>query len=311
MNIQHLRYVVEVERTGSISQAAENLYMNQPNLSKALKELEQTLNITIFKRTPKGVQVTPKGREFLRYAKGILHQYEEMEALGREGSQGTHSLRLSVPRASYIVDAFTTFLSGLDPDKPLMADFLETNALRTIRHVADGRADLGIIRCREKYQAYFFSMLEDNGLEWKPLLTFRYLLLLSTGHPLARQALIQKDALESYVEILHGDTALPRMQETDAEAGSGYTPGDRKVHVYDRGSQFDLLARVPGTYMWVSPMPIDLLERNGLVQRPCSDSPAFNDLLIQPRGHQLNPMEQAFIAQLEQSAQSIHAHFPT
>lgn len=53
MNLQHLKYVVEVEKTGSITQAAQNLYMGQPNLSKAIRELEKNLGIVLFKRTSK------------------------------------------------------------------------------------------------------------------------------------------------------------------------------------------------------------------------------------------------------------------
>ena len=67
MNIVHLKYAVEIARTKSISKAAENLYMAQPNLSRAVKELEEALGITIFKRTSKGITVTPEGEEFLRY----------------------------------------------------------------------------------------------------------------------------------------------------------------------------------------------------------------------------------------------------
>ena len=72
MNTLHLKYAVEVERAGSITQAADNLFMAQPNLSKAIRELEEGLGITIFERTPRGVVPTPKGVEFLTRAKEIL-----------------------------------------------------------------------------------------------------------------------------------------------------------------------------------------------------------------------------------------------
>ena len=81
MNILHLKYAVEISRTKSISQAAENLYMGQPNLSRAIKELEENLGITIFERTPKGISVTPDGEEFLQYAKRIIKQVEDVEAM--------------------------------------------------------------------------------------------------------------------------------------------------------------------------------------------------------------------------------------
>lgn len=305
MNIQHLRYAIEVEKTGSISQAAENLYMGQPNLSKAIKELEQTLNIGIFKRTSKGALVTPKGKEFLRYAKNILMQFEEMEALGREDGQEAQSMRVSVPRSSYVVEAFTSFLAGLNMEKALTIDFMETNALRAIRHVGDARSDFGIIRCKTEYQAYFHSLMAENKLERQDILEFRYLLLMSKNHPLAKLDCVPYEELHPYIEILHGDTSLPQMSLDVVETERGQTPGDKKIHVYERGSQFDLLSRVPGVYMWVSPIPQDLLERNGLVQRPCNKSPFFKDILIYPRGHRFTPMEKGFLKEVEKILQTM------
>lgn len=305
MNIEHLKYVLEVDRAGSISQAAENLYMGQPNLSKAIKELESTLNITIFKRTPRGAEITANGREFLRYARSILRQYEEMEALGKEDRKETQNFRVSVPRASYIVEAFTSFLLNLDGDKPIQVDFWETNALRAIQHVADGVAPMGIIRCKAEYQNYFTSLLQENGLVWRPLLEFEYLLLLSNEHPLAEKDIIDEEELLPYTEIIHGDTSFPRMAETITETERGYTPGDKKVTVYERGSQFDILTRVPTTYMWVSPMPQDLLTRNQLVQKRPRQGPRFNDILIHLAGRDFTPLEKMFLSQLEESVDSI------
>ena len=77
MNISHLKYALEVERTGSISRAAEALYMSQPHLSKAIRELEESMGITIFSRTPRGVAPTKQGKDFLSYAQNIITQIEK------------------------------------------------------------------------------------------------------------------------------------------------------------------------------------------------------------------------------------------
>jgi DNA-binding transcriptional LysR family regulator len=81
MNLLHLKYAVEVERTRSITQAAANLYMGQPNLSRAIKDLEESIGITIFKRTSKGIVPTAEGEEFLAYARNILSQVDEIESI--------------------------------------------------------------------------------------------------------------------------------------------------------------------------------------------------------------------------------------
>lgn len=307
MNIEHLRYVIEVDRAGSISRAADNLYMGQPNLSKAVKELELALNISIFKRTSKGVQITDQGREFLGYAKGILKQYEEMEALGQQTAHGNQNLSIAIPRASYIVEAFTTFLTGLNSQEGLQIDFQETNALHTIDLVSEGHCNLGVIRCRQEYQNYFTSLLDDRSLTWRPLLSAQYYLLLARHHPLAESTLIEADELDPYIELIYGDTSLPNMPAKVTETERGPSPGNKKIRVYGRGSQFDILTRVPRTYMWVSPMPRDLLSRNQLVQRPCRQSPKFCDLLILCANFHEDPLTRAFIEVLEDVAQDISA----
>ena len=111
-NIQHLRYAVEVAKTGSISRAAENLFMGQPHLSKAIRELEEDMNITIFRRTPKGVEPTEQGEQFLEYARRILEQVDELESLYKPS--GVKKFSLSLPRASYAAFAFSEFAAALD-----------------------------------------------------------------------------------------------------------------------------------------------------------------------------------------------------
>ena len=102
MNIQYLKYAIEVEKNKSISKAAKNLYMGQPNLSRAIKELEDSLGIVIFERTSKGIAVTPNGEEFLQYAKRILSQIDELEEIYKTGKSDKQQFSACVPRAGYI-----------------------------------------------------------------------------------------------------------------------------------------------------------------------------------------------------------------
>ena len=114
MNIIQFKYAIEVERTGSISQAAENLYMAQPNLSKAIRELEETLGFPVFERTSRGVVPTRRGEEFLKLARGVLLQVEQMEALRDDQPGNVQRLSLSMPRGSYIADGVARFIEALD-----------------------------------------------------------------------------------------------------------------------------------------------------------------------------------------------------
>ena len=137
MNILHLKYATEIAKTKSISKAAENLYMGQPNLSRAIKELEEHIGITIFKRTSKGITVTDDGEEFLRYARRIIAQVEQVEDIYINGKRKVQQFSASVPRASYISDAFTEFSKKINTGSPAEFFYKETNSMKTINNVLD------------------------------------------------------------------------------------------------------------------------------------------------------------------------------
>ncbi len=300
MNFQHLKYAVEVERSGSITQAAENLFMGQPNLSKAIRELESNVGITIFERSPKGVVPTKKGLVFLGYAKAILRQVDEMETLYRPGGDDDISLRLSAPRASYIAYAFTRFVNGLAPELNLDISFKETNSVAAINDVAQGDSRLAIIRFQADQEEYFVRFLEDKGLVMQSIWEFQYLALMSRDNPLGRQDAIRYADLSDGVEILHGDIMVPFQPVTDLLSAQPNLRAKKRIYVYERGSQFDLLASVPSAYMWVSALPEPVLTRYGLVQRRCQDADQkFSDALIFPRNAKFTPLDEAFISEVK------------
>ena len=138
MNLSQLRYVVEVEKTGSITKAAKQLYMGQPNLSKAIRELESEVGITIFRRTAQGVEPTPIGAQFLSYAKTILSQVDELESFYKPQWEKEFRFDVSVPRATYISVAFTDFLQDVPKEVPLAVHFKETSSMGAITDVANG-----------------------------------------------------------------------------------------------------------------------------------------------------------------------------
>ncbi|MEG1773417.1 MAG: LysR family transcriptional regulator, partial [Oscillospiraceae bacterium] len=112
MNLLHLRYAVEVDSTRSITKAAENLFMGQPNLSRAIRELEETVGVTLFRRTSRGIVPTPQGEEFLAHARRVLDELDDMEARYRPDDSGRTALRISMVRADYLAQAFCTFAAS-------------------------------------------------------------------------------------------------------------------------------------------------------------------------------------------------------
>ena len=299
MNITHLKYAVEIARTGSITQAAENLYMSQPNLSKAIKEFESTLGFVVFKRTSKGIEPTQKGRELIERARELLAQIDEMDAAFLAAAQSTQALSVSVPRASYIAHAFTRFVNHLDMAGGMDIDFCETNSVAAITNVAEGESALGVIRCPKETEKYFFSLLSEKGLAHELLLEYKYRLLFSEKSPLADRTSIRRADLEDYIEIVHGDLTVPFLPMTKQKSRLSASAGRKKIRVYERGSQFDLLRKCRSTYMWVSPMPRELLDCYGLIQADCADNEElYCDHLIYPAGAGHKKIQRLFVENL-------------
>lgn len=297
MNTLHLKYAIEVAKTGSITLAAENLYMNQPNLSKAIKELEASIGIDIFKRTSKGIVPTKKGEEFLVHAKSIVAQVEELETLYKSDEIKKITYRVSVPRASYISHAYTRFVTKLDPEKEWELNFVETNSINTMNDVAQGDCNLGIVRYKVSRENYFLDYIKNKKLKYENLWEFESMVLISVNNPLAAVDILTNKDLNQCVEIMHGDLTVPHL--SSSEIRKEVKQRKRYIYVYERGSQFELLNQVQDSFMFVSPLPQTLLDRFGLIQKKyITNDQHYKDILIYPKGYTLSEIDQAFIQEI-------------
>lgn len=300
MNILHLKYAVEVEKARSISKAAEALFMGQPNLSRAIKELEESLGITIFKRTPKGITPTPQGEEFLQYAKQILAQIDAVEKMYQTDRKTKQQFSVSVPRASYIACAFTEFAKGIDLHKKAEIFYKETNALRAINNILQADYKLGIIRYQTTFEQHFAAMLHEKDLSAEVLREFSYVAVMSKNSRLAAFDEVHTEQLADYIEIAHADPYVPSLPLIDARKAELSEFVDKRIFVFERGSQMDLLSNVPDTFMWVSPLPKRLLTQYGLVERRCpSNRRVYRDVLIYRKGYVLSDLDKRFIREVK------------
>nr|WP_288828809.1 LysR family transcriptional regulator [uncultured Clostridium sp.] len=291
-----LQYAVEVEKTGSITQAAANLYMDQPNLSKAIKTLEEGLGAPIFKRTSKGVVPTARGRIFLEHARNVLIQIDEMEHLYKTGDGNGVEFSLSMPRASYISTAFSKFIGESGGEAMMNVWLRETNSADTIRDVETGEYNLGIIRYPVDSEKYYARETAAKGLLMESVFEYSLRILMSKTHPLADKSVIETEDLTNFIEIVHGDGVSSKSD--DFGSGIKYPRSSKRVYVYERGSQFQLLCDNSMTYMWVSPMPAELLKRYQLVEKQCEKKKDFRDALICRKGYPLTGWDKKFLEQL-------------
>ncbi|MCE5187972.1 MAG: LysR family transcriptional regulator [Eubacteriales bacterium] len=305
-NLLQLKYAVEVEKTGSISKAAENLYMNQPNLSKSIRELEDDLGIAIFDRTAKGVVPTEKGREFLGYARSILSQVAEMEALYRPADEKKLRFDLCAPRASYVSHALTELILSLGADADYAVDYREAGAMRTIKQVANGVDQLGIIRYQTIYESNFFNALTERSLQVEPIWEFSVVALMGVKHPLAQYPSVYETDLAPYAEILYGDGTIPSLPVNLAREIAQAAGAKKTITVYERASQLELLSRMESAYALTSPMPQDVLDRFGLVQKRCAmANNSYRDVLIYRAGYHMTRLDRIFIEKLREAAKKV------
>lgn len=298
MNMLHVKYAVEVCDAGSINKASEKLLVAQPALSRAIKELEADLNVTIFDRSAKGMQLTSEGAEFIRYAKEILSRMKEVEDIYKNGKTARTRFSVAVPRASYISDAFVNFSKKID-DSCAEVFYKETNAKGAIKNVLSDGYDMAIVRYAETYDKYFKENFEEKGLVSELVSEFKYVLIMNKENPLAKKKQIFFDDLAEYVEIAHADPFVPSLPISEVRKEELSEKIKQRIFLFERASQFDLLAEKKDAFMWVSPVPERTLSLYGLVQRKCMDNEkVYKDVLIHKKEQPLSELDKLFITEV-------------
>ena len=302
MNFLQMKYAVEIASTNSINKAAEAHYVWQSALSRAIKELEASLGVTLFERSAKGMFLTPDGEVFVRYAKAVLKQVNDIESMFSEGTVSKQRFSISVPRASYITDAFAKFSRLIGKDKKVELFYKETNAMRVIKNILTEDYKLGIIRYAENYDKYYKALMDEKGLDYEMITEFCYVLVMNAESPLAAVENITFHDLRDYIEIAHADPYVPSLPLAEVKKEELPDNSSRRIFIFERGSQFELLTQNPETFMWVSPIPKPLLERYGLVQRNCKENKRiYKDVLIHRKDYTLSDIDQWFIEELVKS----------
>ena len=245
--------------------------------------------------------LTPEGEEFISYAQSILKQIDEVEMLYKQGSTKKQKFSISVPRAGYISAAFAEFSKSIGVD-PAEIFYKETNSQSTINTVLNNDYKLGIIRYAENYDGFFKSMLEEKGLAYEMVAEFSYTLIMSRDNPLATKDEIYFDDLSPYMEIAHADPYVPTLPLSKVVKDELPDNISRRIFVFERASQYDLLSENPETFMWISPAPQKVLDRYGLVQRNCAENKKrYKDVLIYREGYKLSKLDKQFITELCES----------
>ena len=243
MTLQQLRYVTAVAETGTITEAANRLYISQPSLSNAIHELEKEMNVVIFNRTNKGITLSKEGEDFLGYARQVLEQAAILEDRYKGSGGGKKQFCVSTQHYSFAVNAFVDLIKTYGQEE---YDFSlrETQTYEIIEDVAKMKSEIGILFQNDFNEAVIGKLLKSHDLEFHLLFVAKPHVFISRKHPLAGKDVITNEELVQY----------PYLSFEQGEHNSFYfseeifSPSERKknIRVRDRATLFNLLIGLNG-----------------------------------------------------------------
>ena len=243
MTLQQLKYVVMVAEKGTITEAAKKLFISQPSLTNAIRELENEMNITIFDRTNKGISVSKDGEVFLGYARQVLEQANLLEEKYLGKSDIKQQFCISTQHYSFAVNAFVDLIKEYGQDK---YDFSlrETQTYEIIDDVARMKSEIGVLYLNDFNENVILKELKANNLEFHELFVARPHVFISDRHPLAEKESVSFNDLTPY----------PYLSFEQGEHNSFYYSEEifsmeeknKNIRVRDRATLFNLVIGLNG-----------------------------------------------------------------
>ena len=197
MTLTQLNYIITIAETKSMNKAAEQLYVSQPSLTSAVKELEKELGVTLLYRSGRGVTLTNDGMEFLMYARQIYSQYESiMEKYGKGGGY-KKKFGVSTQHYSFAVKAFVDMAKKFDMSKYEFA-IRETRTAEVLSDVSTMRSEIGVLYLCDFNRKALEKMIKSSGLTFHHLIDCQAYVYIWKHHPLANEESISFEQLEGY-----------------------------------------------------------------------------------------------------------------
>lgn len=243
MTLQQLKYIVTVAETGNITEAAKRLFISQPSLTNAIRELEKEMQVTIFNRTNKGVTVSNEGDEFLAYARQVLEQANLLQEKFLNEKEQSPRFSVSCQHYSFAVNAFVDVIQKFDAPK---YDFIlrETQTHEIIEDVSHLRSEIGILYISSKNEEVILKIIKQSGLKFEELFLAKPHVFIYANHPLAVKDSISMKDLEDY----------PYLSFEQGEYNSFYYSEEilstldrsKNIKVRDRATLFNLVIGLNG-----------------------------------------------------------------
>ena len=299
MTLQQLKYAVAVADTKNITEASRRVFISQPSLTAAIRELENEMGITIFSRSNKGVTITNEGDDFLSYARQVLEQAALLEERfkSENGSAGNPIFSVSCQHYSFAVNAFVDVIRKFG-DNEYNFTLRETQTHEIIEDVAHLKSEVGVLYLSNHNENVITKLIKKNNLVFEPLFTSKLHVFISTKNPLAKKKSIKLEELASYPCLTYeqGDFnsfyyAEEPLTEIDYEC-------PKCIQVRDRATLFNLLIGLNG-YTICSGIIDHELNGKEIIARPLESDQHMTVGVITKKGFALSRYASLYVASLK------------
>ncbi|MBO4532304.1 MAG: LysR family transcriptional regulator [Treponema sp.] len=293
MTLQQLKYAIAVADTGNITEASRRVFISQPSLTAAIRELEEEMGITIFSRSNKGVTVTNEGDEFLSYARQVLEQAVLLEDRFKGNSKGNTIFSVSCQHYSFAVNAFVDVIrkfGGNEYDFTLR----ETQTHEIIEDVAHLKSEIGILYTSSRNKNVITKLIKKNNLQFEPLFTTPLHIFISTKNPLAKKKKIKLTDLAPYPYLTYEQGDFNSFYYAEEPLTQIDFACPKNIKVRDRATLFNLLIGLNG-YTICSGIISHELNGPEIIARPLALSDSMTVGILTRKGMVLSRYAKAYI----------------
>lgn len=293
MTLQQLKYVITVADSGSMNEAAKQLFISQPSLSASIRELEKEIGFDVFLRSNHGIIITPDGEEFLGYARQVAEQYRLLSNRYLE-KEAKEKFSVSMQHYSFAVKAFVETVKRAGMENYEFAIY-ETKTYEIIENVRNFKSELGILYLNDFNEKVLQKILRENQLKFTELFTCDTYVYLRSGHPLAGRSVISMEDLEPY-PCLAFDQGKNHSFYLAEEMKSTYDY-KRIIKANDRATMLNLMVGLNG-YTLCSGIICDELNGDDSRAIPLKENEAMRIGYISRMGASLSALGKIFLEEM-------------
>ncbi len=243
MRIQQLEYLEKIAATGSINEAAKQLFISQPSLSQAMKELEKEYGVQLFYRSRGGITLTDAGREFINYSRGVLDQVNLLNEHFGQGTVRKRVFSVSAQHYAFVVNAFVELVKEIGRDE-YQFTLRETQTQNVLDDIQSLKSELGVIYLNKFNRTVMLRLIAEKDLEFIPLFQAQPHVFVGRDNPLTQKQRITLDDLRDYPYLSYeqGDTNSFYFSEEILST----LPHKKHIQISDRATIFNLMVGLDG-----------------------------------------------------------------